>query len=51
MISNCAAATSPSSAATRASAATARASIGIYNTRAEVDTLVRGLRKVQEMFG
>lgn len=32
-------------------AATARASIGIYNTRAEVDTLVRGLRKVQEMFG
>ncbi len=32
-------------------AATARASIGIYNTRAEVDALVVGLRKVQEMFG
>jgi cysteine desulfurase/selenocysteine lyase len=32
-------------------AATARASLGVYNTRAEVDTLVGGLRKVQEMFG
>ncbi|RLA36269.1 MAG: cysteine desulfurase CsdA [Gammaproteobacteria bacterium] len=31
-------------------AATARASFGIYNTRAEVDTLVQGLGKVREMF-
>jgi len=31
-------------------AATARASFGIYNTRAEVDTLVQGLDKVREMF-
>jgi cysteine desulfurase/selenocysteine lyase len=30
--------------------ATARASFGLYNTRAEVDALVVGIRKVQEMF-
>ena len=30
--------------------ATARASFGLYNTREEVDALVRGLRKVQEVF-
>lgn len=30
--------------------ATARASFAFYNTRAEVDTLVAGLHKVQEMF-
>jgi cysteine desulfurase/selenocysteine lyase len=30
--------------------ATARASLAFYNTRAEVDTLVAGLRKVHEMF-
>jgi cysteine desulfurase/selenocysteine lyase len=30
--------------------ATARASLALYNTRAEVDTLVRGLHKVREMF-
>ena len=31
--------------------ATCRASFGIYNTREEVDTLARGLRKVSEVFG
>jgi cysteine desulfurase/selenocysteine lyase len=30
--------------------ATARASLAIYNTRADLDALVAGLRKVQEMF-
>jgi cysteine desulfurase/selenocysteine lyase len=30
--------------------ATARASLALYNTRAEVDALVRGLGKVREMF-
>src|SRR6185436_14963771 len=30
--------------------ATARASLALYNTKAEVDALVVGLRKVQEMF-
>jgi cysteine desulfurase/selenocysteine lyase len=31
--------------------ATTRASFGVYNTRAEVDTLVGALFKVKEMFG
>ena len=31
--------------------ATARASFAIYNTGEEVDALVRGLRKVREVFG
>ena len=31
--------------------ATVRASLGCYNTRAEIDTLVRGLHTVQEIFG
>ncbi len=31
--------------------ATARASFGIYNTREEADALVRGVRKVLEVFG
>ena len=30
--------------------ATARASFALYNTRAEVDALARGIRKVNEMF-
>jgi cysteine desulfurase/selenocysteine lyase len=30
--------------------ATARASFGLYNTRKEVATLVRGLHKVREVF-
>jgi cysteine desulfurase/selenocysteine lyase len=30
--------------------ASARASFGLYNTREEVDALVRGLRKVREVF-
>ena len=30
--------------------ATARASFGLYNTREEIDALVRGLHKVREMF-
>ena len=30
--------------------ATARASFGIYNTKEEIDTLVRGIQKVQEVF-
>lgn len=31
--------------------ATARASFAVYNTRAEVDALMAGIRKVQEVFG
>ena len=31
--------------------ATARASFAFYNTRAEVDALVRGLHRVLEVFG
>jgi cysteine desulfurase/selenocysteine lyase len=31
-------------------AATARASLAMYNTRAEIDTLTEGIRKVQRMF-
>jgi cysteine desulfurase / selenocysteine lyase len=31
--------------------ATARASLGIYNTRGDIDALVRGLGKVREVFG
>ncbi|HEY4001733.1 MAG TPA: cysteine desulfurase [Candidatus Xenobia bacterium] len=31
--------------------ATARASLALYNTRAEIDALVRGLHKVNEVFG
>jgi len=31
--------------------ATARASFGLYNTKQEVDALVRGLEKVREVFG
>lgn len=31
--------------------ATARASFGLYNTKEEVDALVRGIKKVQEVFG
>ena len=31
-------------------AATARASFGLYNTREDVDALVRGLHAVREMF-
>jgi cysteine desulfurase/selenocysteine lyase len=31
-------------------AATARASFGLYNTEAEIDALVRGIKKVQEVF-
>jgi cysteine desulfurase/selenocysteine lyase len=30
--------------------ATARASFGLYNTKEEIDTLVRGIQKVQEVF-
>ena len=30
--------------------ATARASLALYNTRAEIDALVAGIRKVQRMF-
>ena len=32
-------------------AATIRASIGMYNTREEIDLLVAGLERVQEIFG
>ena len=32
-------------------AATVRASLGLYNTRADVDALVAGLRRVVEVFG
>jgi cysteine desulfurase/selenocysteine lyase len=31
--------------------ATARASFGLYNTREEVNALVKGIRKVQEVLG
>ena len=31
--------------------ATVRASLGIYNSRADIDTLVAGLRRVREVFG
>jgi len=31
--------------------ATARASMAVYNTRDEVDVLVRGLERVRELFG
>jgi cysteine desulfurase / selenocysteine lyase len=31
--------------------ATARASFGVYNTKDEIDQLVRGIHKVQEVFG
>jgi cysteine desulfurase/selenocysteine lyase len=31
--------------------ATARASLGLYNTRADIDALVRALQRVTEMFG
>jgi cysteine desulfurase/selenocysteine lyase len=31
-------------------AATVRASFGLYNTREEVDVLVNGITRVQEMF-
>ncbi len=31
--------------------ATARASFGLYNTKEEIDALVRGIHKVQEVFG
>jgi cysteine desulfurase/selenocysteine lyase len=31
--------------------ATARASLGLYNTREEIDSLVAGIRKVAEVFG
>jgi cysteine desulfurase/selenocysteine lyase len=30
--------------------ATARASLGVYNTRAEIDALAEGVRQVQRMF-
>ena len=30
--------------------ATIRASLGVYNSREDIDVLVRGIRKVQEMF-
>jgi cysteine desulfurase/selenocysteine lyase len=30
--------------------ATARASFALYNTKEEIDALVRGLHKVQEVF-
>ncbi len=30
--------------------ATARASFGMYNTKEEIDALVRGIQKVQEVF-
>ncbi len=31
--------------------ATARASFGLYNTKEEIDTLITGIKKVQEVFG
>jgi cysteine desulfurase / selenocysteine lyase len=31
--------------------ATARASFGLYNTKEEIDALVKGIKKVQEVFG
>jgi cysteine desulfurase/selenocysteine lyase len=30
--------------------ATARASFGLYNTKQEIDALVRGIEKVKEIF-
>jgi cysteine desulfurase/selenocysteine lyase len=30
--------------------ATSRASLGVYNTRADLDALAAGIRKAQEMF-
>jgi cysteine desulfurase/selenocysteine lyase len=30
--------------------ATVRASFAVYNTKAEIDALVRGIRKVREVF-
>ena len=30
--------------------ATIRASLGVYNTQEDIDVLVRGIHKVQEMF-
>ena len=30
--------------------ATARASLGLYNTREEIDALVKGIKKVLEVF-
>ena len=32
-------------------AATTRASLGVYNTREDIDALVEGLAKVREVFG
>jgi len=32
-------------------AATARASFAVYNTRDEVDALVRGIHRVKQVFG
>jgi len=32
-------------------AATVRASLGLYNNRADVDQLVEGLQQVREIFG
>jgi len=32
-------------------AATTRASLGVYNTREDIDALVEGLAKVREIFG
>jgi cysteine desulfurase/selenocysteine lyase len=32
-------------------AATARASLAFYNTKEEIDTLVKGIHKVREVFG
>ena len=31
--------------------ATVRASLGVYNTKEEIDTLVRGIERVKEMLG
>jgi len=31
--------------------ATARASLALFNTREDIDVLVRGIHKVQEVFG
>jgi cysteine desulfurase/selenocysteine lyase len=30
--------------------ATARASLGLYNTREDIEALLRGLRKIKEVF-
>ncbi len=32
-------------------AATTRASLGVYNTREDIDALVEGLAKVRQVFG